>query len=136
MAAGVEMSARIHGLVVDLKHGPSGREWNTVPPKDNGGDGSSFSPTDMLAASLAACALSTMALQAGRENLSWGDASAKVLKVMVGPPRRVGELTLEFTMPKGIKPEHKARLEQIARECPVARSLHPDVKLPMAFVYP
>ena len=39
-------------------------------------------------------------------------------------------------MPKGVKPEHRARLEQIARECPVARTLHPDVKVPMRFVYP
>ncbi len=135
-AAGVEMSARIQGLKTELKHGPSGREWYTVPPKDNGGDGTSFSPTDLVGAALASCALSTMALQAGREGLSWGDASAKVVKVMVGPPRRIGELELELTMPKGVKPEHKARLEQIARECPVARTLHPDVKVPMRFVYP
>jgi organic hydroperoxide reductase OsmC/OhrA len=49
---------------------------------------------------------------------------------------RVAELTLEVTMPKETKPEHRARLEEIAHGCPVARSLHPDVKLPMTFVYP
>ena len=73
-AAGVEMFASIQGLKTELKHGPSGREWYTVPPKDNGGDGTSFSPTDLVGAALASCALSTMALQAGREGLSWGDA--------------------------------------------------------------
>ena len=135
-AAGVEMFAELQGLTVRLRHGPSGREWHTVPPKDNGGDGSSFSPTDLLGASLASCALSTMALGAAREGLSFGPASAKVVKVMVGPPRRVGELPLEIAMPAGVPVAQRARLEQLAHECPVARSLHPDVKVEMRFVYP
>lgn len=133
---GVEMFARTENLTCHLTHGPSGRAWHTVPPKDNGGDGSSFSPTDMVGAALMSCALSTMALGAAREGLSWGDASARVVKAMVGPPRRIGTLALEITMPKAVKAEHRARLEQLARECPVARSLHPDVALPMSFVYP
>ncbi|HYG69293.1 MAG TPA: OsmC family protein [Anaeromyxobacteraceae bacterium] len=130
---GVPMSAAIHGLTCRLEHGPSGSTLQTVPPKDNGGDGSSFSPTDLVGAALASCALSTMALVAGREGLSWGDAEAHVEKRMTPPPRRIGELVLVFDMPRETRPEHRARLEEIARTCPVARSLHPDVKVPMEF---
>ncbi len=134
---GVSISLKINALSCGITHGPSGSVLGTTPPKDNGGDGSSFSPTDLLAASLASCVLTTLALQAGRENLSWGDASARVVKEMTATaPRRVAELVLEVTMPKETKPEHRARLEEIAHGCPVARSLHPDVKLPMTFVYP
>lgn len=132
---GVSMSAKLSGRTCALEHGPSGAALTTVPPRDNGGDGSSFSPTDLVGAALASCALSTMALVAEREALSWGDASAQVVKEMVGPPRRIGELTLEITMPREVVPEHRARLEEIARGCPVARSLHPDVKVPMRFIY-
>jgi putative redox protein len=133
--AGVPMTADIRGLTCDLEHGPSGSRMSTVPPKDNGGDGTSFSPTDLVGAALAACALSTMALQAGREGLTWGDARAHVEKRMTPPPRRIGELVLVFDMPREVKPEHRARLEELARSCPVARSLHPDVRVPMEFRY-
>jgi putative redox protein len=133
---GVPMTVAISGLTCQLGHGPSGAAIKTVPPVDNGGDGSSFSPTDLVGAALAACALSTMALVAGREGLSWGDARASVEKIMTPPPRRIGELVLVIDMPREARPEHRARLEEAARTCPVMRSLHPDVKLPIAFRYP
>lgn len=133
---GVPMTAAISGLTCTLGHGPSGATIKTVPPVDNGGDGSSFSPTDLVGAALAACALSTMALVAQREGLSWGDARASVEKIMTPPPRRIGELVLAFDMPREVRPEHRARLEEAARTCPVMRSLHPDVKLPVEFRYP
>jgi uncharacterized OsmC-like protein len=133
---GVQMSASIQGLTCRLTHGPSGATLRTVPPVDNGGDGTSFSPTDLVGVSLASCALSTMALQAGREGLAWGDASASVEKRMTPPPRRIGELVVVFEMPREVRPEQRARLEEIAHTCPVARSLHPDVKVPMEFRYP
>jgi uncharacterized OsmC-like protein len=129
------MSVAIEGLGCTLTHGPSGAVIHTVPPKDNGGTGMSFSPTDLVGAALASCALSTMALVAGREGLSWGNARASVEKRMTPPPRRIGELVLVIDMPREVRPEHRARLEEIARGCPVARSLHPDVKVPFEFRY-
>jgi len=134
--SGVPMTATIQGLACRLTHGPSGATLTTVPPKDNGGTGTSFSPTDLVGVALASCALSTMALVAQREGLSWGDARAAVEKRMTPAPRRIGELVLAFEMPREVRPEHRARLEEAARTCPVARSLHSDVKVPMEFHYP
>jgi len=133
--SGVPMSAALTNLSCKLEHGPSGGTMTTVPPKDNGGDGSNFSPTDLVAAALASCALTTMALAAKRDGLSWGDARANVEKRMTPPPRRIGELVLVISMPREVRSEHRARLEEVARTCPVARSLHPDVKVPMEFRY-
>lgn len=121
---------------VTLKHGPSGTPINTEAPKDNGGTGASFSPTDLVGAALASCAITTMALAASREDLPWGECSATVEKRMTGAPRRIGELVLEIRMPRGLQREHRKRLEEIAHGCPVQRSLHPDVKVPLTFVYP
>jgi putative redox protein len=132
---GVQMSAVQDGLTTVLTHGPSGFVLKTVPPKDNGGDGSSFSPTDLIGAALAACALTTMALVAKKEGLEFLGASATVVKQMVGPPRRIGALPLELTLPAATKPEHRARLEEAARTCPVALSLHPELQKPMTFRY-
>ena len=134
--AGVPMTAAIQGLSCELTHGPSGSIIKTVPPRDNGGTGMSFSPTDLVGAALAACALSTMALAAQREGLSWGDARASVEKRMTPPPRRIGELVVVFDMPREVRTEQRARLEEAARTCPVVRSLHPDVKVPIEFRYP
>jgi putative redox protein len=132
---GVPMTVKIAGLECKLTHEPSGSVIRTIPPKDNGGDGSSFSPTDLMGAALASCALSTMAIIAAKEGLTFGEASARVEKEMIGPPRRIGSLAVVITMPAGTKVEERARFEEIARGCPVARSLHPELQLPMTFVY-
>ncbi len=134
--SGVPMTVLIEGLTCQLTHGPSGSAITTVPPRDNGGTGESFSPTDLVGAALASCALSTMALAARREGLSWGNARAAVEKRMTPPPRRIGELVLVIDMPREVRPQDRARLEESARTCPVARSLHPDVKVPFEFRYP
>jgi uncharacterized OsmC-like protein len=55
---------------------------------------------------------------------------------MTPPPRRIGELVLEIDMPAGLSAAHRARLEEVAHGCPVTRSLHPDVKIPLTFRYP
>jgi len=129
------MRSELHGITTVLTHGPSGASLRTVPPKDNGGDASSFSPTDLVGAALASCALTTMALIAKREGLPFGDAKARVEKVMGDAPRRIAELSLDIEMPKEVRPEHRARLEEIAKGCPVARSLSADLRVPMRFTY-
>ena len=135
-APGVSMSARIEGLTCELTHGPSGTTLTTVPPLDNGGTAESFSPTDLVGAALASCALSTMALAAKDEGLSWGAARAAVEKRMTPSPRRIAELVLVVEMPREVRPGDRVRLEEVAQNCPVALSLHPDVALPMEFRYP
>ncbi len=124
------------GYRTQLIHGPSGSTLTTEAPKDNGGNGLSFSPTDLVAAALASCALTTMALAASREGVPWGEASARIEKMMSPPPRRIAELRLEISMPSALPAAQRSRFEQIAHECPVARSLSPELKLPMVFRYP
>jgi uncharacterized OsmC-like protein len=119
-----------------LEHVPSGSRIATEAPKDNGGTGGSFSPTDLVGAAIASCTITTMALVASRENIPFGEAKATVEKRMTPPPRRIGELVLHIQMPAGLSRAHRARMEQTAHECPVARSLHPDLKVPMSFSYP
>ncbi|GHG73494.1 redox protein [Comamonas sp. KCTC 72670] len=119
-----------------LTHGPSSTVSHTEAPRDNGGTGGSFSPTDLVGAALMSCAVTTMHLFASREGISLGEVRARVEKRMTPPPRRIGELVLDIQMPAGLSAEHRAKLEAAGRECPVARSLHPEVKLPLSFSYP
>ena len=121
----------------ELVHGPSGSKLETDAPKDNQGRGEKFSPTDLLGASLASCVLTTIAIFAEKENLgSIEGAKAKVTKDMASNPRRVAELAMEIQMPKGIAKESRQRIEEIAEGCPVKRSLNPEIKTPIKFIYP
>lgn len=123
------------GLKMRLRHGPSGLEIPTAAPVDNQGDGSSFSPTDLLAASLGACMVTTMAIVARREGIPFEGAGFTLEKHMRSDPRRVDSLPVTVRMPAGLTPEQRERLEGVARTCPVERSLHPDVRRELTFVY-
>jgi uncharacterized OsmC-like protein len=131
----VEITANAEGLAVELVHGPSSKHLSTDAPKDNGGQGSSFSPTDLLASAFLSCAMTTMALVAKRENIPWGKASGRVEKHMNASPRRVGRLVAEIEMPRELPQDKRAQMEEIAHTCPVARSLHGDVVLDVRFRY-
>jgi putative redox protein len=53
------------------------------------------------------------------------------------PVRRIGALTTRLVFPNGktLSPADRAKLEAAAKACPVKQSLHPDVRLPVEFVY-
>jgi putative redox protein len=132
----VEITGEYTGeLKMRLRHGPSGSEVPTAAPADNFGDGSSFSPTDLLAASLGACMVTTMAIVARREGIPFEGARFALEKHMRSDPRRVDALPVTLRMPASLTPEQRTRLEHVARTCPVDRSLHPDVRREVTFVY-
>jgi putative redox protein len=117
-------------------HGPSGSALETVPPVDNQGDGSRFSPTDLAATSLGTCVLTTMGVVARRREIDMSGARVVVEKEMtMTGPRRIARLPVIVTMPPGIATEHRGALEAAGRGCPVHRSLHPDVDAPITFVW-
>ena len=126
----VEVTADADGrLQTRLTHLPSGTQLLTDAPKDNGGQGASFSPTDLLASALLSCMLTTMALVAAREGVAWGPTRGRVEKHMNASPRRVGLLVVELWLPSGLTPEQRTHMQHVAETCPVQRSLHPDVQL-------
>lgn len=132
----VEITGTYTGnLKMDLKHGPSGTVIRSAAPVDNQGDGSSFSPTDLVATALGSCAVTTMAIVAKREGIPFEGADFHVEKHMRSDPRRIDRLPLRIRMPAGLSQEHRGRLEAIAHTCPVAKSVHPDIAVEMKFEY-
>jgi putative redox protein len=118
-------------------HGPSGQELRTTAPKDNGGDGSTFSPTDLLATSLGTCVITIMAMAAERHGIDLRGAQVSVEKHMTAePPRKIARLPVRVRFPARIKPEHVKLLEAAAHGCPVHRSIHPDIDSPIVFEFP
>jgi putative redox protein len=126
------------GLHCTATHGPSRQTLTTDAPVDNGGKGAAFSPTDLMATSLGSCMATVMGLVADRNNLDISGLQVQVVKEMAAAPvRRIASLKTRLVFPRGktLSPTDRAKLEAAARACPVAQSLHPDVRTPIEFVY-
>ena len=112
----------------ELVHGPSGARLETTAPKDNGGDGSSFSPTDLCTASAASCAATTVSLYATRNGIPLTGIGFEIEKHMTTePPRRIARLVARFRISSPCGDEDFQKLVSVGKTCPVFRSLHPDV---------
>ncbi|MFL5753677.1 MAG: OsmC family protein [Bacteroidia bacterium] len=125
------------GLRTEATHLESGNVIITDAPKDNNGNGEAFSPTDLTATSLACCMITVMGIVSKRDNTRSTDgAVAEVTKVMYAEPRRIGEIHIKISMPpNGYSDKDKKILENAAYTCPVAKSLHPDIKQLIEFTY-
>lgn len=118
-------------------HVQSGIQIMTDAPLDNQGKGEAFSPTDLLAASLGSCMATVMGIAARKNNLDIDGTRIAITKIMASAPRRVTEIILEFKMPEknSYSGEEKKLLEDVAINCPVAKSLHPDIRQTVSFHY-
>ncbi len=128
--------AYLGALRTEVTHLASGQTFYTDAPVDNMGKGEAISPTDMVAAALISCKLTTMAIYAQRHGLAEPQGRATVQKVMADSPRRIARLVCTLTLAKGgYTEELLVRLEAAARACPVAKSLHPDLAVEVSFVW-
>jgi putative redox protein len=132
----VEITGRYTGhLKTELTHGPSGTVLPTAAPVDNQGDGSSFSPTDLVAAALASCMVTTLAIVGERDGLDLSGVTFRVEKHMNPEPRRIARLPVTIHLPASLPPAARLKLERAANTCPVHRSLLPEVEKDVKFVY-
>jgi putative redox protein len=116
-------------------HEPSKTILATDAPKDNQGRGESFSPTDLVATALGTCILTTMAIVAERDGVNINGARMSVEKEMSANPRRIAKLTTVIELPASIPQDYRAKIEHVGLTCPVTKSLHPDVQVPVEFRY-
>ena len=131
----VEIKARYDGnKKCSLTHA-EGATLETDAPKDIGGEASAFSPTDLVAAALASCVLTTVAMYAERHELNLDGMTASVGKEMIASPRRIGRLPLTVHLPASVAEDVRPHIRRIAYACPVHASLHPDIDAPIELVY-
>jgi uncharacterized OsmC-like protein len=118
-------------------HVRSSVELITDAPVDNQGRGESFSPTDLVATALGSCMLTIMGIAARTHGFNIDGTRVSTTKIMKEDPRRIGEIIVELTFPKeNYTDKQKAIIENITRTCPVALSLHPDLKQTVILNYP
>lgn len=115
-------------LRTKMTHLYSGTEVLTDAPLDNQGLAQAFSPTDLVATALASCMISIMGIKARDMNVNIDGTEADVTKVMASDPRRISQVKVVIRFPKGnYSDKEKTILENAARTCPVAKSLHTDI---------
>jgi putative redox protein len=123
-------------LRTEATHVRSGVQLITDAPPDNQGKGESFSPTDLLCASLGSCMLTLMGIASRTHSINMHGINIGITKIMAANPRRVSEIIIDFDMSGGTySDKEKIILEKAARTCPVALSLHPDIKQDIRFNY-
>jgi len=111
-------------------HLQSGTVIESDAPTDNRGKGEKFSPTDLLCVSLGTCIITTIALKARDLSVDVKDTTIEVTKHMLNDPRRVGaiDVIVKFSQSLVIDEKDKIVLERTGNNCPVAKSIHPDIK--------
>ncbi len=113
-------------------HLKSNSHFETDAPVDNNGKGERFSPTDLMATSLATCMITVMGIKARTMGFDLNDVKIEVLKIMKADPRRVGGIELTFYIPdslKNIDEKTKNILKNTGDTCPVMQSIHPDIEV-------
>ena len=123
-------------LHCDATHGPSQSEISTDAPTDNKGRGEAFSPTDLVATALATCMSTTMGIKAEDLGVDLRGMTVSVQKEMSNDlPRRIVALPSEVHIPLPPDHSHREVLEQTALNCPVHKSLPPEIRRPTKFFW-
>jgi putative redox protein len=133
----VEVSIKYTGdLHCDATHGPSQSHISTDAPTDNKGKGESFSPTDLVATALGSCISTTMGIKAEELGVDLRGMTVQVKKEMSkDAPRRIVGLPSEVHIPLPADSPHRQVLEHTARNCPVHKSLPPEIERPTTFFW-
>ena len=115
-------------------HVASGNTLITDAPLDNHGKGEAFSPTDLLATSYGSCMITVIGIAGNTHGFSVEGTKLKITKIMASNPRRIGELVVELDFPaNNYSEKEKEIIRRTAITCPVALSLHPEVKQTILF---
>ena len=120
----------------EATHLQSGTVILTDAPTDNHGRGEAFSPTDLVAGALGSCMITIMGIVARRHNIELRGSEMEITKIMTSElPRRIAqvEVLLDMITDRELTEEEQTKLEQAAHTCPVALSLHPDIKQVVRF---
>lgn len=122
-------------LRCECTHLQSGTIIETDAPTDNRGKGERFSPTDTVCVALATCIITTMGIKAADMQIDLTGTRIDVKKHMLADPRRIGQIDVALHFPATLQLDEKDKtiLQRTGDNCPVAKSLHPDLKMNVSY---
>ena len=122
-------------LRTQATHLQSKKKIITDAPIDNHGRGEAFSPTDLLATSLASCVLTIIAITLEKSNIFLENVSAEVIKEMYPEPRKLKKISINIIFMLPLEKKYKIIIERAAKSCPVHKSLCPEIDKQINFIY-
>ena len=106
----------------------------TDAPTDNNGKGQAFAPTDLVSSALCSCMTTVMGICAEKGGFKMPNSTAKITKIMSTDPRKIKEIKVELNFEENsLTDTQKNKLISVGKNCPVAKSLHPDIKQSILF---
>ena len=112
----------------------SGEVIQTDAPIDNHGEGRYFSPTDLMATSLASCFLTIVGIYCREHGISFHGAAIDVTKIMASNPRRIAEIKLTIDLSENHwDAATQKKVIAAGKACPVAATLKDQVKIDYQF---
>lgn len=133
MTAKLEYKGEFH---CECLHLQSGSMIETDAPTDNRGKGERFSPTDLLCVSLGTCMITTMGLKATDMNIELKGTTLDVTKHMLSEPRRIGQIDIVVHLPKlDLSEKDRTILQRTGDNCPVIKSLNPEMKVNIEYLW-
>jgi putative redox protein len=122
-------------LRTSCEHLASGTKILTDAPIDNQGKGEAFSPTDLVATSLASCMMTIMGIYCQTHGIAFESCEAAVEKYMGSGPRRIEKVIVNMDLNGNNWDEHtRKKVIMAGRVCPVALTLEGNVELEFNFI--
>ena len=121
-------------LRTECTHIQSGTKIITDAPLDNQGKGEAFSPTDLLATSLASCMMTIIGIYCKNHEINFDSCTAEIEKIMGVNPRKVEKIIvhMDFTGNNW----DTSTLEKViiaGKTCPVAKTIEDSVQIEFNF---
>ncbi|RFC54657.1 OsmC family protein [Brumimicrobium aurantiacum] len=129
-------SSYLGNLRISSLHEKSGTIIETDAPVDNNGKGTRFSPTDLVATAYLNCMITIIGIYCDKNEIEFQDCKGDVEKIMTDNPRRISGLNfvLDLSM-NNWNDQEKRRIENAAKNCPVAKSVSSEIKINIEFKY-
>lgn len=129
-------SSYIGKLRISSVHTASGSVIETDAPTDNHGRGTRFSPTDLVATAYLNCMITLIGIFCDNHGLEFNKCEGEVEKIMGNQPRRIIALYFNIDLSSNDwNDKEKKQIENAAKACPVAKSVHPDIEIKINYNY-
>jgi uncharacterized OsmC-like protein len=122
-------------LRTSCEHLASGKKIVTDAPTDNKGKGEAFSPTDLVATSLASCMMTIMGIYCQEHGIAFERCEASIEKHMGSGPRRIERIVVHMDLTGNPWDEQtRQKVIMAGRACPVAKTLEGNVELEFNYI--